>query len=332
MTQVAVALDPRNVVMVADRRLINLSTGEPVDDETCKMVVEGRRLAWAYTGLANVKPAPRGETGLWLCDRLTGAAHPVVDDLERVRQEATQVFSRIAHLGPRAKRHAFVAAGWDEEEVPFAASISNALLEKGVWADHASKDFVLRRFCLQEEARALFVYGQPENAAGRAVLQRAQDIMAGASTGEQVLRTLIQFVRANASKNSAIGPGLLGMVLPRTAIGASGGFSLMSPNLVVGGTQPAEGLTAIYVPSGSEELKLYAPHYVEPNMAVAGLTIHDRMLSPDEIQRRYEGGGGAGSSSERGEEQDSWHNAAVPLSREPSTLHRCAARRAPRDG
>jgi hypothetical protein len=290
MTQVAVALDPRNVVMVADRRLINLSTGEPVDDETCKMVVQGRRLAWAYAGLANVKPAPRGATGLWLWARLTGAARPVVDDLERVRQEATQVFSRIAHLGPRAKRHAFVAAGWDDEKVPFAASISNALLKKGVWADHASKDFVIRRFRLQEEARALLVYGQPQNAAGRAVLERAQDIMGGASTGEQVLRTLIQFVRANASKNSAIGPGLLGMILPRTAIDASGGFSFMSPNLVVGGNQPAEGLMAIYVPSGSEDLKLYSPHYVEPNMALARPTIYDRALSPEEIKRRYEEG------------------------------------------
>jgi hypothetical protein len=278
MTQVAVALDRRNVVMVADRRLINLRTRELVDDETCKMVVQGRRFAWAYAGLANVKPAPRGETGLWLWDRLTDAADPVVGDLERVRQEATQVFSKIAHLGPRAKRHAFVAAGWDDEEVPFAASISNALLERGVWADHASKDFVVRRFRLQEEARALFVYGQPQNSAGRAVLERAQDIMGGASTGEQILRTLIQFVRANASKNRAIGPGLLGIVLPRTAIGASGG------------NQPAERPIAVYVPSRSDELTVYAPHYVERDIAIAGLTIHDRALSPEEVKRRYEEG------------------------------------------
>jgi hypothetical protein len=251
------------------------------------MVVQGRRLAWAYTGLANVKPAPRGETGLWLWQRLTGRVHPVIDDLQRVRQDATQVFSRIAHLGPRAKRHAFVATGWDDEEVPFAASISNALLENQVWAAHASKEFVIRRFRLEEEARALFVYGQPLNAAGQAVLERAHHTMGGAATGEQVLRTLIQFVRANGSKNSAIGPGLLGIVLPRMAIGASGGFSFMSPN-VVGGTESAERPTAIYVPSGSEEAKLYAPHYVEPGKALADFKIYDRAMSPDEIKRRYE--------------------------------------------
>ena len=292
MTQVAVALDASNVVMVADRRLTNLSTGDLVDDETCKMVVQGRRLAWAYTGLANVKPAPRGETGLWLWERLTGrAARPVIDDLQRVRHEATQVFSRIAHLGPRAKPHAFVAAGWDdEEEVPFAASISNALLENQVWADRASKEFVIRRFRLEEGGRALFVYGQPPNAAGHAVLARAHHTLDGAATGEQVLAILIQFVRANASTNPAIGPGLLAIVLPRTAVGASGGFNLLSPNTDVGGTQPAEGPIATYVPSGSEERKLYAPHYVEPGRAIAGFTIHDGELSPDEIKRRYEEG------------------------------------------
>ena len=61
MTQIVVCLDPNVVAMVADRRLTNLATGELVEDEACKMVVQGRQVPWAYTGLANVKPAPRGE-------------------------------------------------------------------------------------------------------------------------------------------------------------------------------------------------------------------------------------------------------------------------------
>jgi hypothetical protein len=55
MTQVLSALSPDHVVVVSDRRLINLADGSVVDDDACKIVALGTQLAFGFTGLANLR-------------------------------------------------------------------------------------------------------------------------------------------------------------------------------------------------------------------------------------------------------------------------------------
>jgi hypothetical protein len=284
--------------MVADRRLTNLATGELIEDEACKMVVQGRQVAWAYTGLANVKPAPRGETGFWLLQTLSAPETDAASNFEHVRAAAVAAFSRITHLGPRAKRHAFVAAGWDEDEEgelrPLLATISNALREDGQWADRAEKEFAIRPLMLRDNARALLVYGQPMSHAGSELLRSSEDVMASShAKGRDILDALVEIVRANASANTAIGEGLLGIVLPKRTVGPTGGFTVEPEGVTVAGEpMPAndEGPIAVYLPSGSSVAESYAPHYVDGNLSLGGLVVHRRALSGEEIKRLYESG------------------------------------------
>lgn len=60
--------------MVADRRLTRVAADgkkvEVVDDDAAKVVLLGQQVAVGYTGLANVRPPPRGQTDWWLMDAL----------------------------------------------------------------------------------------------------------------------------------------------------------------------------------------------------------------------------------------------------------------------
>jgi hypothetical protein len=76
MTQILGCLTNEVVVMAADRRLTKVQrdgTVEVVDDEAAKVVLPGTQVAVGYSGLANVRPPPRGQTDWWLLDTLLAA-------------------------------------------------------------------------------------------------------------------------------------------------------------------------------------------------------------------------------------------------------------------
>jgi hypothetical protein len=138
VTQILTALTPECVVLVADRRLVDLESGEPVDDEACKVVALGSQAVFGFTGLANLRPPPRGQTDLWLVDLLSPPPARLDEIAAAIGNGAADVFGKITHLGPRAKRHTFVGADWQttgaqSEFEPFFVTISNAQDADGAW-------------------------------------------------------------------------------------------------------------------------------------------------------------------------------------------------------
>lgn len=175
MTQILACLTPDVVVMAADRRLTKLHTDRTVevaDEEAAKMVLLGRQVAFGYTGLANVRPPPRGQTDLWLMNALSPPAPMLDETIEQVRAAATEAFSKITHVGPRAKRHAFVAAGWmpvsGQAHRPFYATVSNALSGAGLFLDTSRPVFTTRVQALGEKVPfRLDAVGQPLDPAAK---------------------------------------------------------------------------------------------------------------------------------------------------------------------
>lgn len=289
MTQVLTCLTPRYVVQVADRRLTELATGKPVEDEACKAVLFAGRAVVGYTGLANVKPPPRGQTDLWLVDQL--GLPDIENSLEPLRQSATQTFKLLTHLGPIAKRHSFVVAGWRGEGIdaaPYCATVSNAERNDGSWSGSASAEFGTTEHWLGDREIVLRASGQPlDREVRRNLLRSVRQSGAQERPVDELVGGLVGALRLVAARNPLVGSGALASVLPREAIGTEG-FG-MPDGLTIGpGEQPTT--RAYYFPPTSRTGTLYAPHYVGSNMRVSDVQIFDRALTPEEMKARYEAG------------------------------------------
>jgi hypothetical protein len=283
-------LTPDHVVLAADRRLVDLSSGEVVDDESCKVALVGSQLVFAYTGLANVRPPPRGQTDLWLVDILSPPPDRLPEIFLAVRHRATDVFRQITHLGPRAKRHAFVAAGWSVKTdgaadfEPFFASVSNAQQPYGGWSPWADAEFTVHWKILSSGDFRLDVAGQPlDRKARRLLIERLRE--PPNRKPMTLARLLISAIRSTAQMNPTVGTGILVAILPQENVSASSGFTLST-----GTGSAVDGPTCLYVPSGAEAGVVHAPHLISREMSIADVQIHDRALSDEEDRQSYEEG------------------------------------------
>jgi hypothetical protein len=295
MTQVVTCLTRDFVAVAADRRLTELRTGKLVDDEAQKLVVIGTQVAVAYTGLANVKPPPRGETDLWLLTKLEPLPDLLPDILKRVEAAATETFKWITHLGPQAKRHAFVFAGWQDDGrdgwQPFAATCSNALDQRGRWEDYARPRFDTRVSVFRDDGIDLGAFGQPWSESTRDWLQRSI-LERGRIAPAEALALVAAAIRRTARTNPAVGRGLQAVLLPRDTVAGAGEFqmgALEGPD--TGADEvlvpPVSGPTAMYLPPESNRGEIHWPHYIGRD-AIRTLTYYPRVLGPEDVKRLYE--------------------------------------------
>lgn len=296
MTQVLSCITAEAVAVAADRRLIDLGNGEVIDDEACKLILVENQMAIAYTGLANLKPPPRGQTDLWIVDTITPPPPTLNAFPHLIGHRAFERFSKIAHLGPRAKRHTFVLAGWQRTDSrsafePFISTISNAERPDGSWQKRADRAFRMRTAGLTEDGWRLRVSGQPLDGTVDAEL-RAQ-LQAEKSREPSTLAGLLaNAVRATSRTNTAVGNSLLIAVLPMPTSAYSGtpvtSIRLDSDAPVV--IPSTKGLQTYYISAGAGDAALYAPHVVARGLSIADARVYDRALSPKEIKRHYEEG------------------------------------------
>jgi hypothetical protein len=269
-----------------------------VDDEACKLIFVEGQAAIAYTGLANVKPPPRGQTDLWIVDVLTPPPSRLPDFTRILGSAAAERFAQISHLGPRAKRHSFVMAGWQragqgDAFEPFVLTLSNAENEDGTWQERATKPgrFTQRTRLLDGDFR-LLSSGQPLDPGDQAAV-RAQLTDAANREPAAIASILATAVRSTAAENSAVGRGLLAAVLPCPGTVAAPGVSVQTvlPSGEALITFPAvHGPTAFYIPSETNRGTLYAPHLIARGLSQTDVQVHPRALSPEEIKHRYEEG------------------------------------------
>jgi hypothetical protein len=276
MTLVLTVITGSWAIQVSDRKLVWLGpNGEIVrkDDERNKAVVWCNRLAFAYTGLAELGPK-REATDEWLARELSGwwmeagAVNQKQDAvIAAIAERATAAVRRprIARaIPPHLRRHAFVGTGWARfdgrgEMVPYIAQVHNfpALKDENAPATDRFGVAILR---LPEGEKQIFAswMGQELEEPETALLEELKrGDPRSREYGDHAARVMVRIVRSVANRNEFVGRGLLINSLPRWAIqpGEAGTLLLASGPM-------SEQLTFLDLPHDKHDPVIRGPRYV----------------------------------------------------------------------
>jgi hypothetical protein len=276
MTLVLSLITDSWAIQVSDRRLVWLTPDGKVvrkDDERNKAVIWCNRLAFAYTGLAELGPM-REPTDVWLARELAeswvggGAVDQTQDKVVAViadRAAAAMRRPRIARGVPaHQRRHAFVGTGWarfdgSDDMAPYIVQIHNFphSAESSVDAEDAFGVAVLR---LPSQERPIFVnwvgqeLGEPERALLPKLRRRDPRTR---EYGRFASDVLVDVVRSVAARNPLVGRGLLINALPRWAIHPGDPTTFL-----IAGDPAADELTFLCLPHDQDDPVLRGPRYV----------------------------------------------------------------------
>lgn len=253
MTLVVSVVSQDCVWQAVDRRLTSFQTGKPVSVDTNKAVNFANWMIFGFTGPSRLAGE---ETPAWIADRL--AEHSNLD--RSVNELASSVQREANRLSARQRSISVDGVGWKSDlrtgEV-FAnfVRISNYIDAEG---NPLSED----GFCFfdgnfkPDRLMNVRISGQPVSfETGRFwVRQIRKRIKAGAGPSD-VGRCLVQFVRAVASTNSAVGSGVLVSAIPKRAIGSEMTISSMAMRDVP---------TFMYFPEGSNTPIKKGPEFAAP--------------------------------------------------------------------
>jgi hypothetical protein len=271
MTQILSLVTPSHVFQISDRRTsTRLSNGrvEAQPYEENKAVLWGRRVAFAYSGLARIR---HEYTDCWLT-RVLAAAN--TDSLptacEAVRSAATKAFQGM-YIPANDKRTLFTAVGWTNAENrwrPIAIEISNFKDRNGEVLDCALAVFQTR-WWISPTPGSILGWSSPPPRRERVQLERAiRRVLQHRPTLPGAVRCLAKAVRQTAAANpKTIGTELMAVHIPiprtppdfpfrKSAFGyISGAFSEQGPSFC-------------YLPTVGTP-KFFGPNVVEGGTATA---------------------------------------------------------------
>jgi hypothetical protein len=303
MTLVIACLTPEHVLLAADTRLTGPDS-ELVDDDAMKMALWSNQFAVAYTGLANLRPRPRGRTDLWIADQLAGPPNRLPDLLARMATNATQVFGQIVpkrRLGEKC--HAFVFSGWQwrtpqETPTPFVTTVSNAFEADGGWRRWPFREFqVAHPLSAPTEPFRVYSAGQP---AQQEIAELEAAFASGRENPTVIMTRLVETIRSVSARNRTVGERVLVTILPRAAVGRPPALriegqdpgsgpevSVHGPGRIsVGAAGPSP--TSRYFLPGSDTGTIYAPHVVTPEGQVTDARLlPGKSFTAEEFQELF---------------------------------------------
>jgi hypothetical protein len=269
------------VVQVSDRRLVWLE-GDVIrrrDDERNKAVLWCSRLAFAYTGLAELGMERR--TDLWLANRLKDieAALAPEQDLDqayllgRLAELSTDYFRgpRVSRIAPALRRHAFVAAGWARfggtgDFSPYMAVISNFHCggQEIATAEHRFTLHVHRLATNQDWLVLPIGY----RLSALEINELGDQLSQATGDATRAVEVLGAKVRDTADKTDTVGKGLMINMLPRSMIQPGQREHLM----LLGGPR-TDAQTFLYVSPGEDLPGVsYGPTFVCGGSVMSGFT------------------------------------------------------------
>ncbi len=272
MTLILSCITTQYVFQVSDRRLMWASgpkKGQIAEDDRNKAVVLYNRIAFGYTGLANV---PRTKTDAWLVEVLAKVKpYNPARAVNLVAHDATAQFRRIP-LDRSLKRHAFIAAGWarfalDGPMRPFLCAISNALGDRWHWLNKARDEFTVKMVPLPNNMPFAFYsaganFGRKNDLTVRRRLRSCVDKKVGP---EAYIRVLAESIRGFSTPQNGVGKSLLAVCLPLTATARGGGMIMPLDKRL-----PPDEAACLYIPEGEDEGVLYGPNLVYEDMLITG--------------------------------------------------------------
>jgi hypothetical protein len=289
MTMVISVITHDGIVQASDRRLVWIERNGATrlgDDNRNKAVAFGNRIIFAYTGLADIGPR-RQPTDEWLAETLHDnlSAGDQGDLLEAVAVATNMRLNhgRIRSLPQDQRGHEFVACGWARFPTtqmktfsPYIAFVTNLRASDGtLLARPADRCTFIWGALEPEKPGEVWVSGQQLEETQEATM--LSEIAQAAPNMADIGAILISHIRIAASKNPAIGRGVLLNALPRGAIreGDDGFFILMNGPM-------QDTATCFYVPAESDELCQYGPIVVSPSGGVfSGLIAGPAGAHPD---------------------------------------------------
>lgn len=204
MTLILTLITPEFVIQASDRRLTDLSTGEPMTSRANKtVVVPPAQMMFSYTGLAQL--APGMPTDEWLM-RKTFQLRESNDYMGALAGAATEAFRKIA-LSDQKKRHAFAVAGWLAGEFETDAALP-AELGTGAFYGLIS-NFHDESLHELSEARADFRHLERPLYAGEGLLIFSAGAELTPSEGEELIRDVKSSLRSSGGKERAAAVVLL---------------------------------------------------------------------------------------------------------------------------
>ncbi len=255
------------VYQVSDRRLVWLGGSAPgsvKDDQSNKAVLVDGRMAFGYTGIAEINGAG-GD--YWLASLFGNQS---TSDLavvaERIRAEATREFKRMSVPDRRWLRHAFVGVGWatyrgESAVLPMLVTVTNALDASGEWEVAPSPEFrmLLNRWGATAAGFSIAFAGQSLiDGEKKAIWRHVRRVVRRGAPRLAMLRALIDSCMWIASRHSTVGKSLMALCIPKIAVlrqRASGQIFLLT------GPPGDDAPTFLYVPGTGERSVIYGPHF-----------------------------------------------------------------------
>ena len=267
------------VYQVSDRRVTTLSGPNPgavIDDESNKAVVIDGRVAFSYTGLAEIEG---NRTDDWLATRF---GHVQTNDLgavaERIRSSASNAFKRIRVADRRWLRHAFVGVGWARPRdvpgpIPVLLTISNALDPAGEWESQPRTEFsfVVNRWWETKGGFSIATAGQTLSAAEKKVMWRHMRRAIKRGQGRRaILHAMILACRWAATRYTGVGPSLMAMCIPK-----AGAVSIMETGQVMMllSNDPEGDIPTFYYAPPDSPTTFYGPHFVTGGAVMTNFTV-----------------------------------------------------------
>lgn len=228
VTLIISVASPDAVLQASDRRFVWLrpsGAAQRRDDEANKALFYAGRMAFAFTGLAEMGPR-RQRTDEWMADVLNPVSGQA-EALEALSAAATERFQHrlIKQLPPSMRTHEFVGVGWarfppDHNRFePYLAMVSNSRSDTGEPVEPQDR-FTWRVLRTNHEHPVIAsTAGQRLDDEALETLQSGLDGYArGALTVLGLSEALIDSVRGMADRNPLIGHGLMLNCLPRAAV------------------------------------------------------------------------------------------------------------------
>jgi len=281
LTFVLSCVTDRAVLQVSDRRLVEISgqgVHRIIDDESNKAILVCGRVAFAYTGIANLEQT---RTDRWFAQVVAAAGfsgdfRAICD---HVQATATAAFEKLC-VDAGLRRHAFQGVGWfrprgETSLRPGVLTISNALSEDGRWLSSAAPTFTTRVLVPSDlpEGFLLESVGVDPSAAERRAIWRLVRRCARTRAGAGAfLRAMIVAVRWLGRRYAVIGPSLMAICLPKSAAEEterSGSFTAMA-------SSPTDSrCTFLNIPPAGPRPISFGPHAVCGGSVIMDVEIHD---------------------------------------------------------
>jgi hypothetical protein len=302
MTLVLSLITESWAIQVSDRRLVWLDPANRVirkDDERNKAVVWCNRLAFAYTGLAELGPM-REATDAWLSRELaenlavadrSAQSQDLVVSMIADRATAAMKRPRIARGIPaHQRRHAFVGVGWarfagEDSMSPYVAQIHNFPQSSDPRAP-AADEFGIAISRLPEGDKQISVkwIGQDLDEPATALLEELKrGDPQSREYGSYAASVMVEIVRTVAASNEFVGRGLLINSLPRWAIHPG-----QTETFLLAGAPHDEQLSFLHIPHDKNDPVIRGPRYVCEGRQMANFRAWEptadeiaQMLGPD---------------------------------------------------